>query len=612
LLNWQLELCSMTPGNHAPHIPTFPSPANNATNVPTGATLSWLGGDPDGDTVTYTVAFGTSNPPPVVNANVSSTSYSPGPLVYNLSYYWQITATDGLSTTVGSIWTFKTATAPAVNRPPNEPSDPTPPDGATGVANDATLAWSGGDPDGDFVTYTVAFGTVDPPPVIAPAVTTEDYAPGLLTYDLTYYWQITATDGLSITVGPIWSFTTGMPPGNFGKVSPTDTATGISLSPTLLWETSSSADAYEYCHSTTGPDCPDDVWTSTDLTTSVTLSDLDDGTTYYWQVRAVNAAGTTEADDETWWSFTTANVNDAPFFTSMPVTTAVEITPYTYTVTVDDPDLIWGDVLTITAPTLPVWLTLAKQGDVTATLTGTPPDGSMGDHAVVVQVADSEGLTDTQAFSLTVAYYNDAPFFTSEPVTTAMESTLYTYEVAVDDPDLLLGDALTITAATLPTWLALTQQGNVTATLAGTPPTGSAGDHAVVLDVTDSGGLTDTQAFTITVANVNDAPFFTSTPVTTTQPGMLYTYDVTADDPDLDWGDVLTITAPTRPAWLTFTDHGDGTATLTGTPTADDAGDHPIVLRVIDSGGLEDTQEFTITVDATYRIYLPLVLRNKS
>jgi len=36
--------------------------------------------------------------------------------------------------------------------------------------------------------------------------------------------------------------------------------------------------------------------------------------------------------------------------------------------------------------------------------------------------------------------------------------------------------------------------------------------NAVTLQVQDTGGLTFTQPFTIAVANVNDAPTFTSTP----------------------------------------------------------------------------------------------------
>ncbi|MDX9956225.1 MAG: putative Ig domain-containing protein, partial [Anaerolineae bacterium] len=90
------------------------------------------------------------------------------------------------------------------------------------------------------------------------------------------------------------------------------------------------------------------------------------------------------------------------------------------------------------------------------------------------------------------------------------------------------------------------------------------------------------------------------------------TATVTAADADLVFGDTLTLTATTLPAWLTLTDHGDGAsltlATLSGTPTGADGGSHTVVLRVTDSEGLFDTQSFSITVWS--RVYLPLVLRN--
>ena len=123
-------------------------------------------------------------------------------------------------------------------------------------------------------------------------------------------------------------------------------------------------------------------------------------------------------------------------------------------------------------------------------------------------------------------------------------------------------------------------------------------------------GLPYTGGEAYTVPNV--APAFTSAPVTTATQGVLYTYAITTTDPDLPYGDVLTVTAPTLPAWLTLTDHGNGTATLSGTPGSADVGDHPVVLRVADSGGLFTEQPFTITVAAKpeYTVFLPLVARN--
>ncbi|MFP4346384.1 MAG: alpha-amylase family glycosyl hydrolase [Anaerolineales bacterium] len=94
------------------------------------------------------------------------------------------------------------------NQPPHVPSQPDPVHQATGISFDPILGWSGGDPDGDPVTYTVAFGTSALPPVVATGVTVPAYDPGLLAPATTYHWQITATDGLSETVGPLWTFAT--------------------------------------------------------------------------------------------------------------------------------------------------------------------------------------------------------------------------------------------------------------------------------------------------------------------------------------------------------------------------------------------------------------------
>ncbi len=140
-----------------------------------------------------------------------------------------------------------------------------------------------------------------------------------------------------------------------------------------------------------------------------------------------------------------------------------------------------------------------------------------------------------------------------------------------------------------------------------TPNLDFTGIDSFTYTITD-GVETDTAIVTITVDNINDPPFFTSTPVTTAMQNVPYTYTVTADDPDLIHGDTLTITAPIRPVWLTLTDNGDDTATLSGMPTNADVGKHNIVLLVTDEDGLTDMQTFTVTVWS--RIYLPLMLRN--
>jgi hypothetical protein len=96
------------------------------------------------------------------------------------------------------------------NQPPTMPSNPIPPDNATGQDFLAlNLSWTGGDPDSNLVYYTVSLGSTSPPPIVARNLTHTYYTTGLLKPNTTYYWQIRAVDGNgATTIGLIWSFMT--------------------------------------------------------------------------------------------------------------------------------------------------------------------------------------------------------------------------------------------------------------------------------------------------------------------------------------------------------------------------------------------------------------------
>jgi hypothetical protein len=96
--------------NQAPNAPSGPMPANGAPRVDIDADLSWTGGDPDPqDTVTYDVHFGTTTPPPLVSSNQSVTTYNPGTMIYDTTYYWKIVVWDNHdASTAGPIWSFIT------------------------------------------------------------------------------------------------------------------------------------------------------------------------------------------------------------------------------------------------------------------------------------------------------------------------------------------------------------------------------------------------------------------------------------------------------------------------------------------------------------------------
>jgi len=204
---WLIKVELVLYENQPPNIPSNPAPADGEIDVIIDVDISWTGGDPDGDEVTYDVYFGTTSPPPKVKSNQSDETYDPGILEFQTTYYWQIVAWDSEgATSSGPIWSFTTEE----NLPPYTPSNPDPRDEATDVTIYKILSWTGGDPNiGDSVTYDVYFGNSSPPPLVAEDINQEYLDPGILELDTTYYWQIVAEDSPGLTTSsPIWSFTT--------------------------------------------------------------------------------------------------------------------------------------------------------------------------------------------------------------------------------------------------------------------------------------------------------------------------------------------------------------------------------------------------------------------
>jgi predicted secreted protein len=87
-----------------PEPATNPDPANGASNVTTTPTLSWAAG---AGAESHDVYFGTSSPP-ASQGNQTATSFSPGDLALDTTYYWRIDEVNDLGTTSGDVWSFTT------------------------------------------------------------------------------------------------------------------------------------------------------------------------------------------------------------------------------------------------------------------------------------------------------------------------------------------------------------------------------------------------------------------------------------------------------------------------------------------------------------------------
>ena len=94
------------------------------------------------------------------------------------------------------------------------------------------------------------------------------------------------------------------------------------------------------------------------------------------------------------------------------------------------------------------------------------------------------------------------------------------------------------------------------------------------------------------VANGVSSPVMTSTPVVNAAINTLYSYQLTASDPD---GGPLTFSLASAPAGMTL----DGAGLITWTPVS--TGIQPVTARVTDPTGLRYDQEFNISVTAANR-----------
>ena len=144
-------------------------------------------------------------------------------------------------------------------------------------------------------------------------------------------------------------------------------------------------------------------------------------------------------------------------------------------------------------------------------------------------------------------------------------------------------------SGTLPAGVTFTDNGNGTATLAGTPGAGSGGSYAVTITATNTVG-SSSQAFVLTVTA---PPAITSATATTFTVGQPAGFTVTTSGypaPSLSESGPL-------PAGVSFTDNHDGTATIAGNLSAASVGTFPMSITASNTTS-SAVEAFTLTVQS--------------
>ena len=289
--------------------------------------------------------------------------------------------------------------------------------------------------------------------------------------------------------------------------------------------------------------------------------------------RDVDLGSNVHVDLETFFS------QQAPAITSANATTFTVGQAGTFTVTATGfptPSIVRGGAA------LPSGVTFTDNGNGTGTLSGTPAAGTGGTYAITFTASNGVPPNAVQNFTLTV---NQAPAITSANTTTFTVGTAGSFTVTTSGfpaPSIARG------GAALPAGVSFIDNGNGTGTLSGTPAAGTGGNYAITFTATNTAGSSPTQSFTLVV---RQAPVITSANSTTFIVGQAGSFTVTTTGfpaASITQGGAL-------PAGVSFTNNGNGTATLSGTPAAGSAGNSALTFTATNSAGSQN-QNFTLTV----------------
>ena len=185
-----------------------------------------------------------------------------------------------------------------------------------------------------------------------------------------------------------------------------------------------------------------------------------------------------------------------------------------------------------------------------------------GTYPITIGASNGVAPDASQSFTLTV---DAAPAITSADSSTFSEGSAGSFTVTTTgNPTASLSES-----GSLPAGVSFVDNGDGTATLAGTPT--AQGTFTFTIHAANGVAPNASQSFTLTV---DAAPVITSADSKTFTVGSAGTFTVRSTGTPTA---ALTETGP-LPSGVTLTDNGDGTATLAGTPASGTGGSYPITI----------------------------------
>ncbi len=418
--------------------------------------------------------------------------------------------------------------------------------------------------------------------------------------NITLYWKNTANGVGSRQAIPSQYFVDTL---NLGSTPPTPTSPSVTvISHNKLrvnWSYSSTLETgFEVARSTSQSGTYTIIATVPANSVNYTDSLLTANTTYWYRVRAINMAGSSNQTSGV--SGRTAVLPSIPTAPNTLAATAVSGTEINLTWKDNSSNETSFEVYRSANTNAAYVLIATVPANATANASYSD-EGLFPNARYYYRVrAKNDGGTSGYTNEVNTLTQNSLPVITDIPDRTMRYGTTLSFNVGATDPD---EEDVDLTATNAPAFVSYGDDGSGGIILTFNPGVGDQGTYNIQITATDQHGGVSNKTFALTV-NDNYLPVLSN--INNVTVAEKATASVNLSSSDQNASDPTNWTATGLPPFATLTPNGN-TATIQLAPGYADGGAYPVTIKVDDGKGGFDTKDFTINVtnvNPNYAVYV--------